>query len=106
MHRPDLSGRRVVGRYIEEAKQVAYETASRRGQLRTVAVAIGLLSAIAIAVALFSIGSALDTQSCVAKATGRYPTVPVSAFVGASRSATGPLKVSFAAERAKAVESC
>lgn len=37
------------------------------------------------------------------KAEAKFPAVPVSAFSGKQ---TGPLKVSFVSERAKAVDEC
>ena len=42
-------------------------------------------------------------RSCIAHAEARYPAVPVSAFTGR---ATGPLKVSFVDERARALGDC
>ena len=42
-------------------------------------------------------------RSCIARAEARYPAVPVSAFTGR---ATGPLKVSFVDERARALDDC
>ena len=42
-------------------------------------------------------------RSCIDRAEARYPAVPVSAFTGR---ATGPLKVSFVEERARALDDC
>jgi hypothetical protein len=42
-------------------------------------------------------------RSCIARAEARYPAVAVSAFTGR---ATGPLKVSFVDERARALDDC
>jgi hypothetical protein len=42
-------------------------------------------------------------RSCLARAEAEFPAVPVSSF---NQAATGPLKVSFVAERARALERC
>ena len=42
-------------------------------------------------------------RSCIARVQAQYPAVPVSAFTGR---ATGPLKVSFVNERARALDDC
>ena len=42
-------------------------------------------------------------RSCIDRAEARYPAVPVSSFTGR---ATGPLKVSFVDERARALDDC
>ena len=42
-------------------------------------------------------------RSCIAKAEAEFPAVAVSSF---NSRATGPLKVSFVEERARALESC
>ena len=49
------------------------------------------------------IASEQHYRSCIAKASARYPAVPVSAFTGKD---VGPVKVSFVKERASAVNSC
>jgi hypothetical protein len=42
-------------------------------------------------------------RSCIARAEAEFPAVPVSAF---NNENTGPLKVSFVAERARALDAC
>jgi hypothetical protein len=42
-------------------------------------------------------------RSCIARANAKYPAVPVSAYNGRS---TGPLRVSFVAQRQAAVDAC
>ena len=42
-------------------------------------------------------------RSCIARAVAQYPAIPVSAFTGR---VTGPLKVSYASERAAALDDC
>ena len=42
-------------------------------------------------------------RNCIARAEAEFPAVPVSAF---NQDDTGPLKVSFVAERARALDRC
>ena len=42
-------------------------------------------------------------RSCIARAEAEFPAVPVSSFNG---EVTGPLKVSYVAERAEAIGDC
>jgi hypothetical protein len=42
-------------------------------------------------------------RSCIARAEAEFPAVSVSSF---NQAGTGPLKVSFVAERARALEQC
>jgi hypothetical protein len=42
-------------------------------------------------------------RSCIARAEAEFPAVPVSSF---NQRATGPLKVSFVEERARALDGC
>jgi hypothetical protein len=42
-------------------------------------------------------------RSCIARAQAEFPAVPVSSF---NQADTGPLKVSFVAERARALDRC
>ena len=42
-------------------------------------------------------------RSCIARAAAEFPAVPVSSF---NQDDTGPLKVSFVAERASALDRC
>lgn len=64
--------------------------------------------AAALALALVTVSVvvlALESRyrSCVTAAEARYPAVPVSAF---NTRSTGPVKVSFVAERQRAVDDC
>ena len=66
-------------------------------------------SAAVIAAALVVIVSAVllvaesRYRSCIARAEAEYPAVPVSSF---NSEQTGPLKVSFVAERSRALDDC
>ena len=42
-------------------------------------------------------------RNCIARAEAEFPAVPVSSF---NQNATGPLKVSFVEERARALDGC
>ena len=42
-------------------------------------------------------------RSCIARAEAEFPAVPVSSF---NQQGTGPLKVSFVEERARALDEC
>ena len=64
---------------------------------------LAAVSLAVIAVSLWQVGAGYAKQSCIAEAVAKFPAVPVSAYNG---SATGPLKLSFTAERQKAVDSC
>ena len=67
--------------------------------LACAALVLGLVAT----VALWRVGSGLREQACVAKVQSRYPAVPVSAF---NTRTTGALKVSFVAERQRALGDC
>jgi hypothetical protein len=60
------------------------------------------LLAVAVLFALLFYGEA-RYRSCIARAEAEFPAVPVSSF---NQADTGPLKVSFVAERARALEQC
>jgi len=66
---------------------------------------IALLSAVAVGLGLVWLASEAHYQGCIARANAEFPAVPVSAF-GGSKVATGPVKVSFVAQRAKALKDC
>jgi hypothetical protein len=66
----------------------------------TIAVAVAAVVLIVCAVMLVSESR---YRSCIARAEAEFPAVPVSAFNGEQ---TGPLKVSFVAERARALDDC
>ena len=55
------------------------------------------------ALSLFWMASEQHLQSCVQAAQAKYPAIAVSALTGRQ---TGPLKVSYVRERAKALEGC
>lgn len=56
-----------------------------------------------LAASVWRAGGAYQQQACVAKVMALYPAVPVSAVNG---KATGPLKLSYAVERQRAVKDC
>ena len=62
-----------------------------------------LIGAALVVIALLWTASEMHYRACVEKAEAKFPAVPVSAFTGKQ---TGPLKVSFVSERAKAVDDC
>ena len=64
--------------------------------LRVIAVVVLLLCA------LMLVGES-RYRSCIARAEADYPAVPVSAL---NSRVTGPLKVSFATERSRALDDC
>jgi hypothetical protein len=74
----------------------------RRRPINVFLILLVLAAAIASVSLLWLAGEA-HYRSCIAKAEARYPAVPVSAFTGRQ---TGPVKVSFVNERAKAISSC
>ena len=81
---------------------MAVDDASRnphRFRLRLVA----LVALVVIAVCFVDLAVQARTRTCISEAEARYPAVPVSAFSGEQ---TGPLKVSFVAERQRAVDDC
>lgn len=63
-------------------------------------------SAIVAAIALLWLASETHYRACIERAETQYPTVPVSAFVTKDKAAVGPLKVSYARERRRALEGC
>ena len=69
------------------------------GTAGIVAIIIGAL----VVIALLWTASETHYRACVEKAEAKFPAIPVSAFSGKQ---TGPLKVSFTAQRAKAVDDC
>ena len=73
-----------------------------RRPINVVTILLVVAAAIA-AVSLLWLAGEAHYRSCLAEAEARYPAVPVSAFVGRQ---TGPVKVSFVVERAKAIGSC
>ncbi|HEX8074481.1 MAG TPA: hypothetical protein VF545_05820 [Thermoleophilaceae bacterium] len=62
--------------------------------------------AIVGAIALSNVASDTGKRACVEAAQAKYPAVAVTAFVTKDRSSSGPLKVSFVKERARAVDKC
>lgn len=73
---------------------------------RPAGAAVVALAAIIAAVALLWIADELHYRACVDHAVAEFPSVPVSAYLQQSRSNVGPLKVSFSAQRARAVNAC
>jgi hypothetical protein len=60
------------------------------------------LLAVAVLLLLLFYGEA-RYRSCIARAEAEFPAVPVSSF---NQAGTGPLKVSFVEERARALDGC
>ena len=75
-------------------------------RLTPVLVLVIAIASVVAAVALMKTAGATDKRACVEAAAARYPAVGVSAFVTESRRDTGPIKLSFVAEREKAVKAC
>jgi hypothetical protein len=75
-------------------------------RLMPVFVLVIALASIIAAVALWKQAGATDDRACIEAAQARYPAVGVSAFVTEDRRDTGPIKLSFVAERQKAVADC
>ena len=73
------------------------QTGSRAVVLTAVATGV-----ILVLLGLLALGE-MRYRSCIARAAAQYPAIPVSAFTGR---ATGPLKVSYASERAAALDDC
>jgi hypothetical protein len=82
------------------------EGASRFRGLRIPLAAVLAVASIFIAIALTNLASAADKRACIEKAAAQFPAQPVSAYVTRDKTAVGPLKVSFVAERARAVKKC
>ena len=61
------------------------------------------IAAIIAAVSLFWIAAETHYGACVDAQVAKYPAIPVSAIDGDQ---TGPLKLSYDAERREAVEGC
>jgi hypothetical protein len=74
--------------------------------LRTLMALLACVAAVVAAIGLVRLSDEAGTRSCIAKAQARFPAVPVTAFLTRDRAAVGPLKVSFAAERTRAVDKC
>ena len=64
---------------------------------------VGVLSIALIALALLLIAGEMRYSNCIDKAQAEFPASPVSAF---NTKTTGPIKLSFVAERKKAVDDC
>jgi hypothetical protein len=69
----------------------------------TPASAAVIAAAVVVIVAAVLLVAEARYRSCIARAEAEYPAVPVSSFSG---NQTGPLKVSFVAERSRALEGC
>ena len=75
-------------------------------RLTPVFVLVIAIASVVAAVALWKGAGATDDRACIEAAEAKYPAVGVSAFVTRDRRDTGPIKLSFAAERQKAVDAC
>jgi hypothetical protein len=84
------------------AEQRPSRTAADRPFLQRPLLPIALAS-LALALPLLWLAAEAHYRGCVEAAQARYPAVPVSAFTTRT---TGPLKLSFVAEREAAVEGC
>jgi hypothetical protein len=73
---------------------------ARRTSRATIALVV---AAVVVAVCAVMVVGESRYRSCIARVQAQYPAVPVSAFTGR---ATGPLKVSFVNERARALDDC
>jgi hypothetical protein len=76
------------------------ETATRRP---SIAAGVAAFALVVGAVALLWGAGEAHFRGCVEEAAARYPPIAVSAFSGEQ---TGPLKVAYDEERAKALDSC
>jgi hypothetical protein len=73
------------------------------GPGRSIAAVIAAIAFAVGAIALLWSASEAHFRGCVEEAAARYPPIAVSAFSGEQ---TGPLKVAYDEERAKALDSC
>ena len=62
-----------------------------------------IAAAVVVIVAAVLLVAEARYRSCIARAEAEFPAVAVSSFTGRQ---TGPLKVSFVAERSKALDDC
>ena len=76
---------------------------SQRSGAAALAAGFAALIALILVVALWRVGDGLKQQACISKVEAQFPAIPVSALNGKG---TGPLKVSFLAERAAAAKDC
>jgi hypothetical protein len=90
---------------VESVGVASRSSVSRLRQWGPLAGAVAVVSMALIGIGLIWLASEAHYSGCVARANAEFPAVPVSAFAG-SRTATGPVKVSFVQERAKAVKDC
>jgi hypothetical protein len=72
----------------------------------TLLAAVACAAAVVAAVGLLKLSSETGKRACVEQAVAKYPAVPVTAFLTASKSAVGPQKLSFVRERTRAVDKC
>jgi hypothetical protein len=73
------------------------------GPRRSITAGVAAIALAAGAIALLWSASEAHFRGCVEEASARYPPIAVSAFSGEQ---TGPLKVAYDEERAKALDSC
>lgn len=78
---------------------------SRFGAWAPIVGLIAVASVLATGIGLIWLASESHYRGCVARVDAAFPAVPVSAFAR-SKTATGPLKVSFVKERTKALKGC
>jgi hypothetical protein len=75
---------------------------AQRANRSAASIAVIAAAVVLIISALLLVGES-RYRSCIARAEAEYPAVPVSSF---NSNQTGPLKVSFVAERSKALDDC
>lgn len=97
------AGPDVLERGQTPATDPTYAGAARGRRRLLTPVALALLAGLLVLVFATLFYGEARYRSCLQKAEAKYPAVPVSAF---NTRATGPLKVSFTAERARALDRC
>lgn len=86
---------------MESGSELGQRSSGRRPIVLAVAA-----STIVIAVSALWAAGESHYRSCLQKVAVKYPSVPVSAYVGRDKQSVGPLKASFARERSAATDRC
>jgi hypothetical protein len=74
-------------------------------QWGSIGAVLAVVSLLLAGIGLIWLADEAHYRGCIARVNATYPAVPVSAFAG-SKTATGPVKVSFVNERTKALKDC
>jgi cytochrome oxidase assembly protein ShyY1 len=82
------------------------KAAPRPNPLLTVLAVLAVVASFVAAIGLWQLADETEKRACVEAAQARYPAVGVSAFVTRNRADSGPIKLSFERERARAVAAC